>query len=1097
MAREFVAYNELYFIQEEGEYPEIDAILANFERGENESAVDYYNRLVDMKNQIEAIYSKIEGVDDSAESTDKQIAKKAETKAKLRKKREDVINKNQNDLRMRFPSFEDYLADKELRHGGAHSEKFNEVMKLAFDWATSVDVSGLSDEDVVTAHHLVVTMLTGGNHSSIMHPWTINRRESLIQSWKDVASGLYGRVRGSSLVRPIFVAAERNTIAKRLFNSIDAKFQANLENFNVWVDRISKYPAVRSWMDRQFLGEFQAGAFTEASNAAKNSVTRLEEITKAYNDDLDNTVDANPMLWAVSNLLQYNVGSDPRKEFIKSVRKARNSVNPKKVANKANSNANSISEAARNSAALESLLDGIDLKSDTAWDEFSKVVYDRMGYGNPDLSDKRSQLLSDMQNLFMEGVADQIFVSEVLMQKRFTTVNNYLPMMTDRIDGSMDKIDIMDMDANREYMSGAAGINSRSNETRKAASPDRILGLDLFKSVERKLFRNAIDVHSKLPTYFLVNEIFRFKAVRTDDGVYMKPVSPLVKEIWGDGDEVKGQVDAIKEKIVHQLTQIYRMTEPPNSLVSAVRTANSMIQSMMLSGMGQVFQQAGAALVDYSARESGNSRYLIDATIYYSKNYEKVRNWLFTNYRDLYDRGDTQGILENEKSFRNLGSELDRIDNIKDKMDTLRRFMTLSLRYGDKIGSELIFIAEHMKAVEQAGLTPDIKSYDIELYSNPALTTRAAGQVSRYVGPSSAAGRSWWMSDHKQAYSVLRALTGSFQSSAHNMSSQMLGAARNYMDLMKDGTAESRAEARSELRKIGAIMAQQATFTTLRHMFNGMLILATVSAIRSAFDDEDDAIEQAQLNLEKVRSNKRMSKAEKERAVNEAERQLADAKAIRRAVVNMKQQASADAWRKGMIRDQVANLHVFNSFGDAFLPKMFMMPINSAMEESFKATNEATIGKLKKERSGQLALGNRAEAAKLQEKITDMEAIDYIPLFYEKKDKSGFGGIIGGVLDPVYSGYKEASEDIMREDRDFLTARAFIPDLISYMAAAGVGQADVNRVARQLQRIDDELSTNRLEEKERTARDIQELTNKSGRRVTPRVSWEQQINPMR
>jgi tetrahydromethanopterin S-methyltransferase subunit G len=50
--------------------------------------------------------------------------------------------------------------------------------------------------------------------------------------------------------------------------------------------------------------------------------------------------------------------------------------------------------------------------------------------------------------------------------------------------------------------------------------------------------------------------------------------------------------------------------------------------------------------------------------------------------------------------------------------------------------------------------------------------------------------------------------------------------------------------------------------------------------------------------------------------------------------------------------------------------------------------------------------------------------------------------------------------------------------MITYMAAAGVGQADVNRIARRLQRIDDELSKNREEANERAGEKAEKLISK-------------------
>jgi hypothetical protein len=310
------------------------------------------------------------------------------------------------------------------------------------------------------------------------------------------------------------------------------------------------------------------------------------------------------------------------------------------------------------------------------------------------------------------------------------------------------------------------------------------------------------------------------------------------------------------------------------------------------------------------------------------------------------------------------------------------------------------------------------------------------------------------------------------------MSSQILAAARNYVALQSDNSEQGKQERRAELRRIGSIMAQQATFTGVRHVIGAMMTYALVGAIKDAYDDEEGVIAKAELELARVKKTGYPTQEAKNRAVAEAERKLADARTIRRAVTTMKQQASTDGLFKSMVRDQLQNLHIVGSVGDGFALKPILMVPNMLSEQSHREAQDLVIKGLQRQKSEAIAMGDREKAAKISESITDARAIEYIPFFYEKKDKSGFGGIIGGALDPIYSGLKEGFEDATRADRDFLTTRAFVPDLITYMSALGVGQADANRIAKQLQRIDDELSKNREEVNKRAGEEAAKLTNK-------------------
>lgn len=1071
LVRQFQAYKSAY-IDAVGISEEINNLIAQLSSQEQESAMEHYERMVKIVNQIEAAMFQIEiDGDPNGESDSDKRAQK------VREKREKIAKTHQRAFAEKFPTADDFIKYKQEKDGGVLTKKFEDILRNNHAFVLEADVTELSDMKLRDFNSVALTMLVGGSNTSFLNIEKEAWRATKIESWKALVASMADRVGNNPLTRPIYRFAARSNFMQRMFNNFDKVFQANVENFHIWIDRFSQYAPVREWFDRQFFAEFQEGVFTEAETARKGAERWMQETIKQYNDDVDTTVNANPYLWVMATIGQYDVNTNPNELFSKVVKKARTSI---ARTLKMNKNTSTVNEANRNLAALNYMLEGIDINSDTAYDQFMNYAQTRIGKGDAQKAEKRLQLLSDISNYFAADIANQIFIRENIHGEPFTTVVNYLPLKAVQANGSVDKWDWKDIEPKVPYQVAAKNVNAKSNEARQTSlGTDRAYGMDFFNMVERKAVKNALDKYAVLPVT-IMSDIFRTEE-KTIDGVDVNvPKDESIKTIFGSQPEVTNQLATIKEKITHQMVQIYGITEPPTEFVGGLKKVIGLVQSSMLSGVGQIVQQSAAAIVDYSAREQGNSGYLMDAMIYWSKNYQQYRAWLLKNNPDLYDRADTQGVLEFQRHVNNAGSELaSKLDKGWKGVDEMRKLMTLSLRYGDKIGAELIFLAEHMKAVKQSGAMPNNGDYNIDDYSNPAFTTRAMGQLAKYIGTSSAAGRSYWMSDHKQAYFLLRALTGSFQSSAHNMSSQILSAARNAWNLRDDKSPEGKAERMAEYRRIGSIMAQQATFTGFRHIVGAMMTYALVGAIRDAWDDEDGAIEAAEKELDAARKKRYPSKADKEIAITMAERKLADAKAIRRAVINMKQQASGDALFKSMVRDQLQNLHIVGSVGDGLIVKGFMMVPNAIAQQSHAEAQELVIKKLKKERSDALASGDRKRAAAISESISDAQAIEFIPYFYEKKDKSGFGGIVGGVLDPIYTAVKEGSEDISRKDKDFLTARAFVPDMITYMAAAGVGQADVNRIARQLQRIDDELSKNREEANKRAGEKVDKLTNKS------------------
>ena len=1073
LVRQYYAYNSAY-IDAEGITPEIDALIAQLPRMPEESAMEHYERTVKLINQIEAAMFSI-----AAEGDPNGQSEKDKKAAKVRAKREKIAQTHQAALLEKFPTVDDFIAYKREQDGGVLTPEFEQNLIDNYESITESQIEDLSDADLAVFNSTALTIIVGGSNTQFLTVTKRKWREDKVASWHALVESMTDRVGQSPLVRSIYRSASRSNFLERQLNNFDKVFQANVENFHVWIDRFSQYAPVRNWFDRQFFADFQASVFTQAENARKAAERWSQDTIDQYNDETDTTVDANPYLWVMSMLSQYNLGSDPNKEFSKAVTRARTSI--QRTIDQKRS-ARLVSEANRNLVALNYMLEGIDPEADNSYDLFmnNATVGNRIGAGNEAKANKRLELLSNITNYFQQDIANQKFIRENIFGKPFQTVVNYLPLKALKVDGTLDEWDWTNIEPNAEYQQAAQNVNARSNEERAdSLGQDRAYGMDFFNMVERKAVKNALDKHAILPVAIL-SDMFKTEEKIIDGATYRVPKDNAIKTIFGSQPEVVGQLAIIKEKITHQMVQIYGATEPATGFVGGLRKALSVVQGSMLSGVGQIAQQSTAAVVDYAAREEGNIGYMIDAMIYWSKNYNKYRDWLLANNKDLYERGNTQGIREFERHVNNAGSELNSLlDKGWQGIDQIRKFMTISLRYGDKIGAELIFLAEHMKAVKQSGQMPTNGDYDISAYSNPYYTAQAQGQLAKFVGPSSAAGRSYWMSDHKQHYFLLRSLTGSFQSSAHNMSSQMLAAARNIVALQSDKSKEGKAERIAEYRKIGSIMAQQATFTGMRYLVGAMIGYAFVGAIKDAWDDEDGAIEEAQLALEAAKNKFYPSKAAKEMAVTMAERRLADAKSIRRSVTYMKQQASGDALFKSMVRDQLQNLHIAGSVGDGFVPKLFMMVPNSLAEQSHGEAQDLIIGNLKKEKSEALAMGNRRKAAQISESILNAQAIEYIPYFYDKKDKSGFGGIVGGMLDPIFSSVKEGVEDMTRADKDFLTTRAFVPDMITYMAAIGLGQADVNRIARQLQRMDDDLSKNRDEANERAGKEVDKLTNKS------------------
>jgi len=212
------------------------------------------------------------------------------------------------------------------------------------------------------------------------------------------------------------------------------------------------------------------------------------------------------------------------------------------------------------------------------------------------------KLLRDVVDHFQLDIANQILFVRSSTAKSFTTVVNYMPLQTMNADGSPEQFDWTDLEPAQERLPSSKNVNANTNESRKLSlGQGRAYGMDFFNMIERKLVKNAIDKHSQLPVAILA-DMFRTELKIIDGAELRVPVNEVTKEIL-NCPRSRWRLDTIKEKITHQLIQVYGLTEPPSAFTSGIKKVLATVQAGMLSGVGQVGQQVAAAGVDYMARE--------------------------------------------------------------------------------------------------------------------------------------------------------------------------------------------------------------------------------------------------------------------------------------------------------------------------------------------------------------------------------------------------------------------------------------------------------------------------------------------------------------
>ena len=140
--------------------------------------------------------------------------------------------------------------------------------------------------------------------------------------------------------------------------------------------------------------------------------------------------------------------------------------------------------------------------------------------------------------------------------------------------------------------------------------------------------------------------------------------------------------------------------------------------------------------------------------------------------------------------------------------------------------------------------------------------------------------------------------------------------------------------------------------------------------------------------------------------------------------------------------------------------KIIAMVPDKLGRESLNMEKEAMVDALRSQIKDLKSKNKFGEAAKLSEQLTIVESMEYIPWEYQNFSNLGIGGITGTSLETMYSTLNEFSSSAIG------LKEANYNDWILGAQSGGLGQADILRFFRQVDRIEDDLYKSQLSYKE-------------------------------
>jgi hypothetical protein len=950
-------------------------------------------------------------------------AKRFEAKQKAwRKKYEQA----RSEFTERYPSADAWISDiEEISGTPFKSQTFRDFLRLHHSYMTEiVDPNNLEGKTLYHHFHELNNMVDGQviypMETSI--PWIRAGRDAKIN-----VDFLRGKFRDPIIQRNAFL------------EGLD-KAQKFTELKQTQLDRFSAFTEGKDFLQNDLMGPLLDTILRESANNQADTLRRYTAAKKQFEKNVKRKFSGEDsvVMSLVSRLIQFQAGRNPDSEFMRNLANERKAI--ANVIGDGTTDGRG-SEATKREMRdtivpiLDRLVEGLE-DSDQPMQDFMASMNIRMGLGNAVLGNQRALLLSEMQNLMGEYALDMEFVSEAFYKKPFKRFMNYLPRRaipvnperTNTRENSLIQ-EIQNFD-DKQWQS-----NSVTAETEQLKDRSQIGENARYSNNIEYIFDRGIRIASLTGSTTAERFILHDRLKRGN------PVAQLI-----EGSNSTYRTDQLREWSVGLFLNAMHSGSPLGSIGVAMKKLNEMYARVALSGLHQGLTQSVSGFTDYHVR-TGNIMGAMEAAQYLITNRARMDAWFEQNAARIAERS----LLGEQELDRRRAPSLSEgkianhplVKRLEEYYDGATKVITFSLRQGDDFTAKTLVVAEYARLLKEKGYRLNtLNDVDWNTLEGNILT-QAMLNVERNINSSDKITRGELFTDRTWGLSLIRNISLAFSSHTMTLAAQFNLAVRDLIDLKNQGAG--RDQMHNQVRTIGAILGQTFTFSTSRFAINAMLATAMIGMLRSLFDDEEGKLTELEEKLLAAR------RSGDDLRVQHAENELSTAKAVKKAINAFdSRNRSFQSYFQGVLKEELGSIHFV--FGGPGLPQKLVFPVaDNFGEKMHKEAIKEESRRIQMKIDDAKKRKKFGEVARLNEQKFLIESAEYLPLNIEQFGNIGLGGITGTALSATYATAKEFN------DAAFGLTEINWNDFVLAAQSAGMGQADINKFLKTVDKIEDDL----------------------------------------
>jgi hypothetical protein len=927
-------------------------------------------------------------------------------------------------IQEKYPSAEAYLKEYEDQNGPIKGGKLKSFVAMHYDYLTSlVNVNAMEGGDLYR------------------HFFAINNLQDM--------SLMYGGETTAEYIRELRDSAINiNSLRKKFrdpvinqgrgfLGGLDSVQRAT-ETAQTQLERWSSFVEGKDFLQQDLMGPLLESIMIEAANNENASLKEYGNAKQEFEKEVGREISGEDRvaLSIASRLIQFEAGKDGNAEFINNLRNERKAIeNIIGNADKDGSGTEAQQSEYRNIILpiLQRMTEAVE-ESPTPMQDFIININSHLGLGDNQVGAARAKLLQSMQNILGAYTTDNQIISEMFYKKPFRAYVNYLPRLTVPInpeqfnarEGSItDEVEKFD---NNQYQSNSFTAQPEQLKERSGIGDNAHYSNNIEYTLARGLHVSTLTTATTAERFIL------------DKRLKSGPIRNVI-----NGSNSTYRVDQLQQWARQVMLHAMHSGQPLGQIGVAMKVLNENFARVALSGLHQGVTQTISSYTDYQFR-TGNIKGAMEAALYYIGNKKKLDDFFARNASWIGNRSflgeqelDRRRVVSFDESKIKNNSWVKALSKFHDKAGDI---ITYSLRKGDDFSARSLVVAEYLRQLQQKNpAIRRLEDIDWETVEGNILSN-AILDIERNINASNKVTRGEFFVDRHRGMAFVRNITVAFSSHVMMLAGQFNIAVRDLIDLHNNGG--TKADKARAIRTIGAILSQTFMFSSSRYVINGALATAMIALMRELYDDEEGKL--AELES-RVQYAKELGDPV---MIESAQFELKAATQIRKQIDKFSQrQTSFQSYWKNMVKDELGVMHFM--FNGPQLPQKLVFPVFDRMGEMLmREDQEARVNKMKDKIKTLKEQGDYGAAAALSEDLILVQNQEYLPWNIDQFGSIGMGGITGTALNGIYSSVKEFN------DAAYGLTEVNMNDFIMSAQATGIGQAELNRFFRTIDKIEDE-----------------------------------------